>query len=113
MIAPISSLRPWSFHSNGNAALTDQSVQAAPGAGQSIYVTDIVFSTNAATACTVFFEEGAVTVLGPYALEAVAGRGLAIHFQTPKKITPNTALTVTTTAAIAQALDVHGYIAPG
>lgn len=103
----------WSYHENSSSALTDTSVHAAPGSGLSLYVTDIVVSTGAATALNVFFEEGASTVLGPYYLEAVAGRGLAIHFGTPKKITANTALTITTSAAIAHGIDVTGFIAPG
>ena len=103
----------WSYHSNGSTALTDASVHAAPGAGLSLYVTDIVCSSGAATAMNVFFEEGASTVLGPYYLEAVAGRGLHIKFGTPKKITANTALTVTTSAAIAHSVDVTGFTAQG
>lgn len=103
----------WSYHENSSNALTDASVHAAPGAGLSLYVATIVVSTGAATALNVFFEEGASTVLGPYYLEAVAGRGLVINFQTPKKITANTALTITTSAAIAHGIDVTGFIAPG
>ena len=103
----------WSYHSNGSAALTDAAVHAAPGVGLSLYVTDIVCSTGAATAMNIFFEESTTTVLGPWYLEAVAGRGLALHFQTPKKITANTALTVTTSAAIAQSVDVTGFTAQG
>lgn len=103
----------WSYHENSSSALTDVSVQAAPGAGLSLYVTDIVASTNAATAFNVFFEApDLTTILGPYYLEAVAGRGLALHFLTPKKLTANTALTVTTSAAIAHCVDVMGFIAP-
>ena len=103
----------WSYHENSSSALTDASVHALPGAGLSLYVTDIVCSTGAATALNIFFEEGAATVLGPYYLEAVAGRGVALHFQTPKKITANTALTVTTSAAIAHSIDVTGFTAQG
>ena len=103
----------WSYHVNGSTALTDATVHAAPGAGLSLYVTDIVFSSGAATAINAFFEEGASTVLGPYYLEAVAGRGMALHFQTPKKVTANTALTVTTSAAIAHSVDVTGFVAQG
>lgn len=103
----------WDYHENSSSALTDATVEAAPGAGLSLYVTDIVVSTGAATAMNVFFEEGASTVLGPYYLEAVAGRGLHIQFQTPKKITANTVLTITTSAAIAHGIDVTGYVAPG
>jgi len=102
----------WNYHENSSSALTDASVHAAPGAGLSLYVTDIIVSTGAATALNIFFEESTTIVLGPYYLEAVAGRGLSIHFTTPKKITANTALTVTTSAAIAHSIDVHGYIAP-
>ena len=102
----------WSYHENSSNALTDTSVHAAPGASLSLYVTDIVCSTGAATAMNIFFEEGSTTVLGPWYLEAVAGRGLALHFGTPKKITANTALTVTTSAAIAHSIDVTGYTAP-
>lgn len=101
----------WSYHEDSSSALTDASVQADPGDGFSIYVTDIIVSTGAATALNIFFEEGATKVLGPYYLEAVAGRGLAIHFVTPKKITASTALTVTTSAAIAHSIDVMGFIA--
>jgi hypothetical protein len=103
----------WSYHENSSNALTDASVHAAPGVGLSLYVTDIVISLGAATALNVFFEEGASTVLGPFYLEAVNGRGLAIQFRTPKKITANTALTVTTSAAVAHAIEVHGYIGRG
>jgi len=102
----------WSYHENSSSALTDASVQAAPGAGLSVYITDIVFSTGAATAINIFLEEGASMILGPYYLEAVAGRGVAIQFATPHKCTANTAVTVTTSAAIAHGLDIKGFIAP-
>lgn len=103
----------WTYHEDSSSALTDASVHAAPGAGLSLYVTDIVVSTGAATALNVFFEEGSTKVLGPFYLEAVAGRGLVIQFRTPKKITANTALTVTTSAAIAHSVEVQGYIGRG
>lgn len=105
--------RIWSYHEDSSSALTDASVHAAPAAGLSLYVTDIVVSTGAATAFNIFFEEGASKVLGPWYLEAVNGRGLSVHFATPKKITAATALTVTTSAAIAHSIDVTGFIAAG
>lgn len=103
-------LNSWFFHENSSNALTDSVVQAAPGTGIHIYITDIIFSTNAATVCSIFLEEGSTTIIGPYSLEAVAGRGLAIHFATPKKCSENTAVTVTTTAAISHGLDILGFI---
>lgn len=99
------------------ALATNQTARFEPlppaGWSLSLYVTDIVISSGAATAMNAFFKEGTTTVLGPYYLEAVAGRGVAIHFGTPKKITANTALTVTTSAAIAHSIDITGFTAPG
>ena len=103
----------WSYHENSSSALTDTSVHAAPGAGLSLYVTDIIVSTGAATALNFFLEEGASTVFGPIYLEAVAGRGFCHRFATPKKITANTALTITTSAAIAHGIDITGFVAQG
>lgn len=103
----------WSYHEDSSSALTDTTVQAAPAAGLSIYVTDIVVSIGAATAFNVFFEEGTTTkILGPYYLEAINGRGFVMSFRTPKKLTAATLLSVTTSAAIAHAIDVMGFIAP-
>ena len=98
----------WSYHEDSSNALTDASVQADPGDGFQIVITEIIFSTGAATACNIFFEEGASKVLGPWYLEAVAGRGLV--WRGKKHITASTAVTVTTSAAIAHGLDVQGYI---
>lgn len=103
----------WSYHVDGSSALTDTSVHAAPGAGLSLYVTDVMISLGAATALNVFFEEGASKVLGPWYLEAVNGRSIHVRFATPKKITANTALTVTSSAAVAHAIDVTGFTAQG
>lgn len=103
----------WSYHEDSSSALTDATVHAAPGAGLSLYVQTIVVSLGAASALNVFFEEGASKVLGPYYLEAVNGRTLVINFTCPKKITANTALTVTTSAAVAHSIDITGFIAQG
>lgn len=99
----------WTYHENSSSALTDASVHAAPGAGLSLYVETIVVSTGAATAMNVFLEEGASTILGPWYLEATAGRGLVIIFPGGRKITANTALTITTSAAIAHSIDITGF----
>jgi hypothetical protein len=101
----------WSYHLDTSSAQTDAQVHAATGsASLCLYVTDIVFSSGAATAINLFFEEGASKVLGPYYLEAIAGRGMALHFITPKKLSANTALTLTTSAAIAHSVDVTGFV---
>lgn len=100
--------RWWSFHSDGSSALTDSSVQGDPGDGFQIVITEIMFSTGAATACNIFLEEGATKILGPWYLEAIAGRGL--FWKGKKHVTASTAVTVTTSAAIAQSVDIQGYI---
>lgn len=100
----------WSYHLNTSTAQTDTQIQAAPGANYSIFITDIIFSSGAATAINIFFEEGSTTVLGPFYLEAIAGRGLTINLTTPKQITANTAVTYTTSQSTAQNIDILGYI---
>lgn len=102
----------WSYHLNTSTAQTDTSVHALPGSNLSLYVTDIVFSHDGTAAINLFFEEATTTVLGPFYLSAQAG-GLAMHFQTPKKITANTALTLTTSASHAHSVEVLGFTAPG
>lgn len=103
----------WTYHVNGSSALTDATVHAAPGAGLSLYVGTIVFSSGAATAINMLLEEGASTVIGPYYLEATAGRGMSVQFNPPRKITANTELTITTSAAIAHSVDITGFTAQG
>lgn len=100
--------RWWSYHEDSSSALTDASVQADPGDGFQIVITEIMFSTGAATACNIFFEEGSTKILGPWYLEAVAGRGL--FWKGKKHVTASTAVTVTTSVAIAHGLDIQGYI---
>lgn len=97
-----------SYHLDTSTAQTDTTVIADPGDGFQAVVTSIIFSTGSATACNIFFEEGASKVLGPWYLEAVAGRG--VHWTGAKPITASTALTVTTSASIAQSLDVCYYL---
>ena len=102
----------WSYHENSSSALTDTTVLAAPGAGVCVFVQTVVASTGAATAWNMFLEEGTTTtVLGPWYLEAVAGRGFAFNFVPPRKLTANTSLTVTTSAAIAHSIDITGFTA--
>ena len=104
----------WSYHADSTTTVkTDDEVKADPGDGFAIYVGTIVFSTGAATASSIFFEEGASKVLGPYYTEAVAGRGCNLVFDPPKKITASTALTVTNTGSTTYSIDVTGFVAPG
>lgn len=102
--------RWWSYHVDGSSALTDASVQADPGDGFQIVITNIVVSSGAATAMNMFLEEGASKIFGPIYLEAVAGRGFCTPAGFKKHVTASTAVTVTTSAAIAHSVDIQGYI---
>jgi hypothetical protein len=97
------------YHENSSSALTDTVVASAPGANKRIVVTNIRCSTGAATAWNIFFEEGSTTIIGPIYLEAVAGRG---YCSGPifRPVSTNTALTVTTSAAIAHSIDIEYFI---
>lgn len=101
--------RTWHYHLNTSSAQTDTSVQAAPGAGLRLVITNIQFTSGAATAINMFLEEGASTIWGPIYLEAVAGRGY-VSGPIFKPVTANTALTLTTSAAIAHAVEILGFI---
>ena len=103
----------WTYHENSSSALTDTTVRAACATGFYNYVCSIVASTNAATAFSLLIEDSTTTtILGPYYLEAVAGRGFAINFDGSggkKQTTSATLISVTTTGAIAHSIDIQGY----
>lgn len=101
----------WQYHEDSSSTLTDTTVKAAPAAGISTYITDISISTGAATALNFFLEEGSTKIFGPIYLEAVAGRGFTKTFSTPLKVTAATAVTITTSAAIAHSIDIQGFTA--
>lgn len=101
--------RIWHVLSEFTTAQTDTVAKAAPGAGLSLYITDINCHCNGAV--TVTIEEG-TTVLKWRYYAAGAGDGSAPSFTTPIKITANTAITVTTSAAVTVFLLVAGYTAP-
>jgi hypothetical protein len=100
--------RWWSYHVDGSGALTDASVQADPGDGFQIVITDIIFSNGAATAINMFLEEGSTKILGPIYLEAINGRGFV--WKGKKHVTASTAVTITTSSATAHSVEILGYI---
>jgi hypothetical protein len=101
--------RIWHAASEFTAAQTDTSVKAAPGAGLSLYITDIYVAVNGTV--TVTLEEG-MTVLKHRFYGSAAGQSASRNLRVPMKLAANTALTVTTSAAIACTVAVSGYTAP-
>ena len=91
------------------SAQTNTSVVAAPGAGLSLWITDVIIS-NGATAgnITLLDGSGGSVVLELY--PAVNG-GLTHSFRNPIKLTANTALCITSTTVTTHTVTVTGYIA--
>lgn len=105
---------PQSWKARLTGAMSDTTVKAAPASGLSLYITDIVYSIGSASASSILLEESTTTaVFGPHYLEAIAGRGLAVHLGTPIKITAATLLSATSTGSTTNTLDVYGFTAPG
>lgn len=96
-----------SYHVDGSSALTDATVAASPGAGFQIVITNITFSSGSATAINMFLEEGSTKIFGPIYLEAIAGRGFCTPAGFRKHVTASTAVTITTSAAIAHSVDIQ------
>jgi hypothetical protein len=101
--------RIWHAASEFTTAQTDTTVKAAPGAGLSLYVTDIFVAANGAV--TVTLEEGTSTLKFRFYASS-AGQNASRSLTVPIKLTANTALTVTTSAAVTCTVSVCGYSAP-
>ena len=103
----------WAYHLDTSTAQTDATVQNAAGAGLCHYIGTVAFSSGAATAINLLVSDGnTTTALGPYYLEAVAGRGMAVQFNPPRKLSQNTSVCITTSASVAHSVDITGFIAP-
>lgn len=96
-------------HLNGSSAYTDQAFFPDPGDGFAVVMTSFQCSSGAATAINFFLEEGSTIVYGPIYLEAVAGRGFCSG-PINRRFTASTAVTLTSSAAIAQSIDAEYYI---
>jgi len=103
----------WRATDNGGTAETDTEVKAAPGANLSLYVTDIVFSTDTVDVLTIHEDEGGgseAVIFGP--VYAAANGGFTAHLSTPIRCTHNLSVGYTTTATGNHTLFLSGYVAP-
>lgn len=94
------------------AAQTDTVLQAAPGAGLSLYITDIIIS-NGSTAGTVEIVENtasSTTILET--MNFAVNGGAVINLQTPIKVTENDNLGYTSVTVTDHSITVCGYTAP-
>ena len=96
-----------------SSAQTDTEVVAAPGAGTSLYITDIVVS-NGATAGTVTFEEDTASAKTKKlaTLYLAVNGGAVMNFKTPIRCTAAKNFGVTSTSCTSHSITVNGYTAP-
>ena len=111
----VSTDHPYYFRASENnaTAQTNNEIVAAPGAGLSLYVTDIVVS-NGATAGSIKIVEdtaGTPVVIVNETYMAING-GAVMQFKTPLKLTANKNLGYTSTTVTTHTITVSGYIAP-
>jgi len=95
------------------AAVTNQEIIAAPGAGLCLYITDVVIS-NGATAGNIKFVEataGSPVTKIPVLNLAING-GAVMNFRTPIRITANTNFGYTSVTMTAHSVLVNYFTAP-
>lgn len=100
----------WVAFSNETAATAAKTLRAAPGAGLSLYITDVVISNGSAQAVINMVEDttaAAVAISQNYYL--IANGGFGTQFKTPKKLTANKAAGFTSTGATTHSVEIHGY----
>ncbi len=100
----------WSVSADYAVAQTNTSVKAAPGAGLSLYLTDIVISNGATAGNITLLNGSAGTVV--YEIYPAINGGSVHSLRTPTKLTANTALCITSTVVTTHAINISGFIAP-
>lgn len=98
------------FYATGTAAQAATVVIAAPGAGLSIYVTDMEGSNEGATGTAIAFLEG-TTVTKYRRFIAATGGGFVTNLKTPWKLPNATALGSLITASTTWNYTINYYIA--
>lgn len=108
----VSEHHPRSFFTSADyaSAQTNTTVQAAPGAGLSLYITDIVIS-NGATAGNITLLDGSGGTVRFEIYPPING-GVSISLRQPIRLTANTALVITSTTVTTHSINVGGYAAP-
>jgi hypothetical protein len=103
----------WTANDNQSTAQTNTSLKTAPGAGLSLYITDVIVS-NGATAGDVRIVEdpaGTPVIKVPKIYVAING-GAVLNFSTPIRITANKAVGYTSTTVTTHSVQINGYTAP-
>jgi len=90
------------------ASVTGNELVAAPGAGLSIYLTDLIITCDATGEVTLL--DGSTAIVGK--MNAAIAGSFSHSFETPIKLTANTALNWTIAATGGGTCTVTGFIAP-
>lgn len=103
----------WDAADNQATAQTNKAIKAAPGAGLSLYITDVIVSNGATAGNIKFVEDTAGTPVDLIEVMYLAANGGApLHFNTPIKVTANKDFGYTSTTVTTHSVTVCGYIAP-
>lgn len=102
----------WSAPANYASAQTAVEIKAAPGAGLSLYITDVVCSNGATAGNMKFGEDTAALVDKIEILYFAVNGGAALHFRTPIKLTANKNFGITSVSCTTHSVTVCGYTAP-
>lgn len=101
--------RFWHTSADYASAQTNASVKAAPGAGLSLYITDISISNGATAGNITLLDGSGGTVL--YEIYPAINGGAVLNLKNPIKLTSNTALCITSTTVTTHSVFVSGFIA--
>lgn len=102
----------WKSSVNFGGAQTDTAIKAAPGAGLSLYITDIIMSNGAVAGNMKLVENTAsATDILEVMYFAING-GLVCNFKTPIKLTADKDLGLTSVDCTSHTIIVTGFTAP-
>jgi hypothetical protein len=110
LLVNITHPRFWHVSADYGAAQTNVSVKASPGAGLSLYITDLVLSNGATAGNITLLDGSGGTVL--FEIYPAINGGVSLSFRNPIKLTAATALCLTSSTVTTHSIFVSGYIAP-
>jgi len=110
--AKIQSTTLWTATDNQAAAQTDTALQATPGAGLSLYLTDIIISNGATAGSVKIVEDTAAAVDIVELMYFAINGGCVINLKTPIKLTANKDLGYTSVTCTSHSITVCGFTAP-
>ena len=102
----------WSVAANYSEAQTAVEVKAAPGAGLSLYITDVICSNGATAGNMKFGEDTAALADKIEVMYFAINGGAALHFRTPIKLTANKNFGLTSVTCTTHSVTICGYTAP-